>query len=133
MIASDEFLSSLPDTYKEGVLNCKIVARDGKRHTDRSWRPAWAVLKRSGALFLCKEKRDNVMVPSVDAYPIDLKRAVICVAHDYTKRKHVFKISTPGNSEYLFQSVDESSMIEWIRAMQEENAAIQPDRSGIKI
>jgi hypothetical protein len=73
IIASDDFLSALLETIKEGVLNCKIVCKDGKRSTDRSWRPAWAVLKKSGALFLCKEKKDNIMIPSVDSYPIDLK------------------------------------------------------------
>jgi hypothetical protein len=53
------------------VLNCKILSKDGKRSTDRSWKPAWAVLKKSGALFLCKKKKDNIMIPSVDSYPIN--------------------------------------------------------------
>ena len=57
VIASDDFLAALLETVKEGVLNCKIVSKDGKRSSDRSWRPAWAVLKKSGALFLCKEKK----------------------------------------------------------------------------
>jgi hypothetical protein len=79
VIASDDFLAALLETVKEGVLNCKIVSKDGKRSSDRSWRPAWAVLKKSGALFLCKEKKDNVMIPSLDAYPIDLKHAAVQV------------------------------------------------------
>ena len=104
------------------MLNCKIVCKDGKRSTDRSWRPAWAVLKKIGALFLCKEKKDNIMIPSVDSYPIDLKHAAIQVAYDYTKRKNVFKVNTFSNSEYLFQTCDHESMMEWIRAMQENSA-----------
>lgn len=111
--------SHILETVKEGVLNCKIVAKDGKRSSDRSWRPAWAVLKKSGALFLCKEKKDNIMIPSVDAYPINLKNSIIDIAYDYTKRKNVFKINTFSNSEYLFQTIDHDSMLEWIRAMQE--------------
>jgi hypothetical protein len=125
IIASDEFLNTLLETIKEGVLNCKIVCKDGKRSTDRSWRPAWAVLKKSGALFLCKEKKDNIMIPSVDSYPINLKNATIDIAYDYTKRKNVFKVNTFSNSEYLFQTIDYESMIEWIRAMQEN--AIPPE------
>ena len=121
IIASDDFLSTLLETIKEGVLNCKIVSKDGKRSSDRSWRPAWAVLKKSGALFLCKEKKDNIMIPSVDSYPINLKSSVISVAYDYTKRKNVFKVSTFSNSEYLFQTFDYESMIEWIKAMQENS------------
>jgi hypothetical protein len=121
IIASDEFLNTLLETIKEGVLNCKIVCKDGKRSTDRSWRPAWAVLKKSGALFLCKEKKDNIMIPSVDSYPINLKNSTIDIAYDYTKRKNVFKVNTFSNSEYLFQTIDNDSMLEWIRAMQENS------------
>jgi len=121
IIASDEFLNTLLETIKEGVLNCKIVCKDGKRSTDRSWRPAWAVLKKSGALFLCKEKKDNIMIPSTDSYPINLKNSNIDIAYDYTKRKCVFKVNTFSNSEYLFQTIDNDSMLEWIRAMQENS------------
>jgi len=125
IIASDDFLATLLETIKEGVLNCKIVSKDGKRSSDRSWRPAWAVLKKSGALFLCKEKKDNIMIPSTDSYPIDLKHSIIQVAHDYTKRKCVFKVNTFSNSEYLFQTCDTDSMMEWIREMQDN--ATPPD------
>ncbi len=122
IIASDDFLATLLETVKEGVLNCKIVSKDGKRSSDRSWRPAWAVLKKSGALFLCKEKKDNIMIPSTDSYPIDLKHSIIQVAHDYTKRKCVFKVNTFSNSEYLFQTCDNESMMEWIREMQDNSS-----------
>ncbi|RNA44857.1 rho GTPase-activating 21-like isoform X1 [Brachionus plicatilis] len=120
VIASDDYLAGQPNqTVKEGVLICKMVLKDGKRSPDRSWRPAWAVLKRSGELFLCKEKKDNVMVPSMDsAYPISVKNSLIDIAYDYTKRKNVFKIRSV-NCEYLFQTIDHDSMLEWIRVMQE--------------
>ena len=97
------------------------MSKDGKRSTDRSWKPAWAVLKKSGALFLCKEKKDNIMIPSVDSYPINLKNSTIFIPTDYTKRKNVFKVTTCSNSEYLFQTVDHESMLEWIQAMQENS------------
>jgi hypothetical protein len=79
------------------------------------------VLKKSGALFLCKEKKDNIMIPSTDSYPINLKNSNIDIAYDYTKRKCVFKVNTFSNSEYLFQTIDNDSMLEWIRAMQENS------------
>ena len=79
------------------------------------------MLKKSGALFLCKEKKDNIMIPSVDSYPINLKNSTILIASDYTKRKNVFKLTTCTNSEYLFQTVDNESMLEWIQAMQENS------------
>lgn len=121
IIASDEFLSQINETVKEGVLICKMVVKDGKRSNDRSWRPAWAVLKKSGELFLCKEKKDNIMIPSMDSsYPINIKNSLIDIAYDYTKRKNVFKIRSV-NSEYLFQTIDQDSMLEWIRVMQENS------------
>lgn len=128
VIASDDYLSALLETIKEGVLNCKIVLKDGKRSSDRSWRPAWAVLKKSGALFLCKEKKDNVMIPSVDSYPINLKNSTIDIAYDYTKRKNVFKLNTFSNSEYLFQTIDNDSMLEWIKAMQDNSTPPDLDK-----
>lgn len=121
IIASDDFLSQINETIKEGVLICKMVVKDGKRSNDRSWRPAWAVLKKSGELFLCKEKKDNIMIPSMDSsYPINIKNSLIDIAYDYTKRKNVFKIRSV-NSEYLFQTIDHDSMLEWIRVMQENS------------
>jgi hypothetical protein len=57
------------------------------------------------------------MIPSVDSYPINLKSATIYVAHDYLKRRNVFKVITLSGSEYLFQTVDNESMNEWINSM----------------
>lgn len=68
------------------------------------------------------------MIPSVDSYPINLKNSVIDIAYDYTKRKNVFKVVTFSNSEYLFQTVDNDSMLEWIRAMQENSTPPDLDK-----
>jgi hypothetical protein len=62
------------------------------------------------------------MIPSVDSYPINLKNSKISIASYYTKRKNVFKLTTCTNSEYLFQTVDNESMLEWIQAMQENSS-----------
>jgi len=67
------------------------------------------------------------MIPSLDAYPIDLKHAAVHVAHDYTKRKNVFKVSTFGHSEFLFQSCDHEAMMEWIREMRENSVPPELD------
>ena len=64
------------------------------------------------------------MVPSVDSYPINLKNSNIDIAYDYSKRKCVFKVITFNNSEYLFQTADNESMMEWIRAMQQNSNAM---------
>lgn len=39
------------------------------------------------------------------------------MAHDYLKRRNVFKVITLNGSEYLFQTMDNESMNEWINAM----------------
>ncbi|XP_071445903.1 rho GTPase-activating protein 21 [Hetaerina americana] len=56
---------------------------------------------------------------------VDVRNGVVDVAGDYTKRKHVFRLSAgpggPGthSSELLLQAEDSMDMLQWIRALQE--------------
>ena len=43
---------------------------------------------------------------------------MVDIAYDYTKKKNVFRLTTPGGSEYLFQADDQTSMLAWIKAVQ---------------
>ena len=38
-----------------------------------------------------------------DDQPISIKSSIVDIAHDYTKRKNVFRLITFNGSEYLFQ------------------------------
>jgi hypothetical protein len=107
------------EASKEGILYCKTVLKEGRRATDRSWRGAWAVLRR-GALFLGKEKKHGLLIPlSCDSFPINLQNAEVELANDYIKKPRVFKLTTSNQSEFLFQAPDLQSLAEWLDVLNE--------------
>ncbi|CAF1414702.1 unnamed protein product [Adineta steineri] len=115
-------LTTLTDNLeasKEGILYCKTVLKEGRRAADRSWRGAWAVLRR-GALFLGKEKKHGLLIPlSCDSFPINLENADVELASDYIKKPRVFKLTTSNQSEFLFQAPDIQSLNEWLDVINE--------------
>jgi hypothetical protein len=128
-------LSSMTDNLeasKEGILYCKTVLKEGRRATDRSWRGAWAVLRR-GALFLGKEKKHGLLIPlSCDSFPINLVNADVELASDYIKKPRVFKVTTANQSEFLFQAPDIQSLNEWLDVINEHCIPAESGREDIK-
>jgi len=119
---------------KEGILYCKTVLKEGRRAPDRSWRGAWAVLRR-GALFLGKEKKHGLLIPlSCDSFPINLQNADVELASDYIKKPRVFKLTTSNQSEFLFQAPDIQSLNEWLDVINEHciSSESQQDNQIIK-
>ncbi|XP_014665451.1 PREDICTED: uncharacterized protein LOC106807587 [Priapulus caudatus] len=115
---SRDLPSPMFDVIKEGYLHLKKFITDGKRASDRSWKPFYVVL-RGHALYLYKDKKESAMPPlNYDEPPISIKSAIIDIAHDYTKRKYVFRLTTYNGSEYLLQTEDIPSMMLWIQAIQ---------------
>lgn len=45
----------------------------------------------------------GVQEDSSDEQPISIKSSIVDIAHDYTKRKNVFRMTTFNGSEFLFQ------------------------------
>jgi len=43
---------------------------------------------------------------------------MVDIAYDYTKKKNVFRLTTPAGSEYLFQAEDRPAMLTWIKTIQ---------------
>lgn len=115
-------LTTMPEHLepsKEGILYCKTVLKEGRRALDRSWRGAWAVLRR-GSLFLGKEKKHGLLIPlSCDSFPIHLHDADVELASDYVKKPRVFKLTTSNQSEFLFQAPDIQSLNEWLDVIRE--------------
>ncbi|XP_025195573.1 rho GTPase-activating protein 21-B isoform X9 [Melanaphis sacchari] len=132
---------------KEGSLLCKVIQIDGKKACDRSWKPVWAVV-RGQTLCLYKEKRESIPNISVDTPAtleksddvnmscdrINLRTSTTDVAHDYTKRKHVMRLCTSvtdlGCTELLLQADDTSSMVRWLKALQEQALEAQAPLSA---
>ncbi|XP_006814078.2 uncharacterized protein LOC102803527 [Saccoglossus kowalevskii] len=114
--------SRLYDIAREGQLYCKVEAKDGKRASDRSWKPVYGVLK-AHVLYLSKEKKDvSAMSPtSMEEHPISIKSAIVDIAYDYTKKKNVFRLCTYSGSEYLLQAPDTKAMLDWISVIQANN------------
>ncbi|XP_076327428.1 rho GTPase-activating protein 21-B-like isoform X1 [Tachypleus tridentatus] len=102
----------------QGWLACKALTVEGKRSSDRSWRPVWAVLN-AEILYLLKEKRYPSEVGSgIQDTHIPVKSSIAGIARDYTKKKHVFRLCLPGGTEYLLQADTHVQMIEWLAALQ---------------
>lgn len=112
--------SPIQEITKMGYLQCKTDIADGKRNSDRSWRPVWVEL-RGHALFLNKEKKEGSHPFTFDEQPISVKSAFVDIAYDYTKKRNVFRLKTYNGSEYLFQADDHETMLSWIEAVQKNN------------
>ncbi|KAI5744984.1 hypothetical protein M8J76_007183 [Diaphorina citri] len=134
--------SSCKDVTREGYLQVKVTLVDGKKASDRSWKQFYAVLIGS-TLYLYKERRDflaNDETPaSLDKLDmtgscerIDIGHNCVEVACDYTKRKHVLRLSSPSsNTELLLQADDTLTMAHWIRDLQTHAIAQSASESNI--
>lgn len=61
---------TLPDNlqvFKAGILSVKVVASEGKRSADRSWKPMGAALC-GHMLYLLKDKKENANAVSCCAF-----------------------------------------------------------------
>ena len=59
---------------------------------------------------------------------IPLRSIMVEFARDYAKKKkHVFRMSTHNECEYLFQTEDRGTMLCWIQAIKSIN---EPDKAG---
>lgn len=125
--------SPLQEVTKKGPLLCKTDLTDGKKASDRSWKPVWVEL-RGHALYISKEKRDpaNTHTFNFDDQPISIKSCLVDIAHDYTKKKNVFRLKTFNGSEYLFQADENGTMLDWIRSIQSNNNPDADDKGQME-
>nr|XP_057942148.1 spectrin family protein isoform X4 [Doryrhamphus excisus] len=108
---------SEPETM-EGILCRKQeMESHSKKAATRSWQNVYCVLRKGSLGFYKDGKSASNGIPYHGEVPISLGEAVCEVAHDYKKRKHVFKLRLGDGKEYLFQAKDESEMSSWIRSI----------------
>ncbi|XP_038072907.1 spectrin beta chain, non-erythrocytic 1-like isoform X2 [Patiria miniata] len=110
-----------------------------KKASNRSWNQVYAV-QHGISLAFYKDKKSKLQeITFHQEPPIDLTNAEVEVAHDYTKKKHVFRLKLPGGIEYLFQAKDDDEVNFWISCIQtaaggtekgEKKAATMPLDSG---
>ncbi|KAF6728753.1 Spectrin beta chain, non-erythrocytic 2 [Oryzias melastigma] len=102
----------------EGMLCRKQeMESHNKKAASRSWQNVYCVLKRGYLGFYKDNKSVSSGIPYHGEVPFSLEEAVCEVAHDYKKRKHVFKLRLENGKEYLFQAKDEVEMNSWIQSI----------------
>uniref|UniRef100_A0A673HPT1 Spectrin beta chain n=1 Tax=Sinocyclocheilus rhinocerous TaxID=307959 RepID=A0A673HPT1_9TELE len=102
----------------EGILCRKQeMESHNKKAATRSWQNVYCVLRKSSLGFYKDNKSAANGIPYHGEVLISLSEAVCEVAHDYKKRKHVFKLRLGDGKEFLFQAKDEAEMSSWIQAI----------------
>ncbi|KPJ12141.1 Spectrin beta chain, brain 1 [Papilio machaon] len=113
----------------EGTLMRKHEWESGtKRASNRSWDKVYAVAK-DGRMSFYKDQKSFRATPEQTwrgEPPLDLTGAVVEVAANYTKKKHVFRLRLGSGAEFLLQAHDEAEMSAWLGALSARLAAPTP-------
>ncbi|KPI92466.1 Spectrin beta chain [Papilio xuthus] len=113
----------------EGTLMRKHEWESGtKRASNRSWDKVYAVAK-DGRMSFYKDQKSFRAAPEQTwrgEPPLDLTGAVVEVAANYTKKKHVFRLRLGSGAEFLLQAHDEAEMGAWLGALAARLAAPAP-------
>uniref|UniRef100_A0A8C7IQA3 Spectrin beta chain n=1 Tax=Oncorhynchus kisutch TaxID=8019 RepID=A0A8C7IQA3_ONCKI len=96
---------------------CMPSANSFSLSSHRSWQNVYCVLRKGSLGFYKDQKSASGGIPYHGEVPISLGEAVCEVAHDYKKRKHVFKLRLGDGKEFLFQAKDEPEMASWIHSI----------------
>ncbi|XP_051977806.1 spectrin beta chain, non-erythrocytic 1-like isoform X1 [Xyrauchen texanus] len=117
----------------EGML-CRKQEMDShsKKAATRSWQNVYCVLRKGSMGFYKDNKSASNGIPYHGEVPISLNEAVCEVAHDYKKRKHVFKLRLGDGKEFLFQAKDEAEMSSWIQAIQTSMSSDERSPGGTR-
>uniref|UniRef100_A0A8C5N0Q5 Spectrin beta chain n=1 Tax=Leptobrachium leishanense TaxID=445787 RepID=A0A8C5N0Q5_9ANUR len=108
----------LASEQMEGILHRKQeMESHNKKAANRSWQNVYCVLKKGNLGFYKDAKSATSGIPYHSEVPVQLYGAQCSVAHDYKKRKNVFKLSLSDGKEYLFQAKDEAEMSSWLRVV----------------
>ncbi|XP_053625421.1 rho GTPase-activating protein 21 isoform X2 [Plodia interpunctella] len=118
----------------QGNVQIKAVVTNGKRASDRSWKQVWAVLhgtklyqyrhhpsQSPGAV---SGSTAEVQSGSRDALDVRHSLAVV-LADDYTKRKHVVRVTT-ATDEFLLQADGAADAQRWLAALRRHTAEPPP-------
>uniref|UniRef100_A0A3B3YUX9 Spectrin beta chain n=1 Tax=Poecilia mexicana TaxID=48701 RepID=A0A3B3YUX9_9TELE len=108
---------SEPETMEGFLYRKQEMESHNKKAATRSWQNVYCVLRKGSLGFYKDSKSASNGIPYHGEVPIGLDGSVCEVAHDYKKRKHVFKLRLGDGKEYLFQAKDEAEMSSWIQSI----------------
>ncbi|KAK8724099.1 hypothetical protein OTU49_017494 [Cherax quadricarinatus] len=118
------------DVLRQGALHVKLTMVDGKKAGDRSWKAVWAVVQGHAIIFY-KDRQHALQTPLGVEEQVTLRGAEVDVASDYTKRRNVLRLATPGGSQLLLQADTPPEMLAWLSTLQ-NNCALQEGEAGSK-
>ncbi|CAH2301796.1 rho GTPase-activating 23 [Pelobates cultripes] len=120
------------DVRREGWLLYKqILTNKGKKVGGglRQWKRVFSIL-RPHLLILHKERPESRgLGPGEEELPISILGSLVDISYSETKKKHVFRLTTPDFCEYLFQAEDRDDMLGWVKAIR-ENSRIEGEDPG---
>ncbi|XP_018423769.1 PREDICTED: rho GTPase-activating protein 23-like [Nanorana parkeri] len=120
------------DVCREGWLLYKqVLANKGKKVGGglRQWKRVYTIL-RAHHLFLHKERPESQGLGlGEEDQPISIIGSLVDISYSETKRKHVFRLTTPDFCEYLFQAEDRDDMLSWVKAIRENSRTEGEDPS----
>ncbi|CAG5129103.1 unnamed protein product, partial [Candidula unifasciata] len=116
------------EVIRKGPLLCKISVIEGKKCSDRSWKPVYAIL-RPAELFLTRDRESGLTSSCFEDQHIPLKLCMVEFARDYAKKKkNVFRMSTYSECEYLFQAEDRGTLMCWIQGIKSINEPMKTEK-----
>nr|DBA22396.1 TPA: hypothetical protein GDO54_013427 [Pyxicephalus adspersus] len=131
--ASELSDTELSDVCKEGWLLYKqVLTNKGKKVGVglRQWKRVYSIL-RPHHLFLHKERPESHSLGiGEEEQPVGILGSLVDISYNETKRKHVFRLTTPDFCEYLFQAEDRDDMLSWVKAIRENSRIDGEDPSS---
>ncbi|KAJ8725450.1 hypothetical protein PYW08_003633 [Mythimna loreyi] len=118
----------------QGNVQIKMVVSNGKRASDRSWKQVWGVLHGT-KLYLYRHHPSQspgaVSGGGTEAQPgsrdaLDVRYSLAALADDYTKRKHVVRVTTAAGAELLLQAEGAADAQRWLAALRRHSAEPPP-------
>ncbi|XP_038075454.1 uncharacterized protein LOC119743154 [Patiria miniata] len=102
----------------EGLLLRKQEQENyAMRSRDRCWHYVYVVQNSTVLMFYETREHKRRGKTLHDESPIDLIDALVTVAVEYTRRKHVFRVQLKTGKQYLFQARDDREMLYWVSCM----------------
>ncbi|CAH0718827.1 unnamed protein product, partial [Brenthis ino] len=118
----------------QGNVQIKMVVSNGKRASDRSWKQVWAVLQGT-KLYLYRHhptqspgavSGNTTGTESGSRDALDVRYSLAALADDYTKRKHVVRVTTAAGAELLLQAEGATDAQRWLAALRRHSAEPPP-------